>query len=840
MRELFAQAIASHQAGRLDEAKAGYEKILRVQPDHFDALHLSGVIQYQRERYADAVKMIKKAIEVNANLAPPYSNLGLALQKLGRPQEALSSYDRALALQPDYCEALLNRGNTLRELACFQDAMDSYDRAIAARPDYAEALNNRGLALGELKRLEEALASFDRALAGRPGYVDALNNRGTILCGLMRFEEALATFDRAIALESDRAEAHNNRGAALGGLLRHEEALAGYGRALALEPGYAEALYNQGVALSAMKRHDAALASYDRTLDLKPDYAEALNGRGTTLRNLTRHPEALASHDRAIAIRPDYPEALDNRGIALALLGRHEEALASHEEALRLRPEFPEALSNRAAVLRETGERCAAIEGYRQAVRADPNSLALRFKLLMAGIPVLAKDAREIESSRARFLEEARMLEAWSSSNCNDDEQEAVGAIQPFHLAYQEENNREMLGRYGTLCSKLMARWQQRNKIPVATRIAPGFSKMRLGIVSAHVHNHSVWNAIVKGWLQQIDRSRFEIDVFHLGTGHDEETDFARANCNRFDSGDRSLNAWARSISERQLDVLIYPEIGMDITTPRLASMRLAPVQIAAWGHPETTGISTIDYYWSAECFETPESQECYTEKLVPLPNLGCYYAPENVATVERSLGELGVNTGSPVFICPGTAFKYAPQHDQVFVDIARQLGDAQFVFFTFESVPLLSKRLRERLAKAFEAADLDYSKFVVFVPWQKKADFYAILRQADAFLDTLGFSGFNTAMQAIECGLPIVTREGRFMRGKFASAILKRMKLGELVADSDESYVDIALRLARDQAFNAAVRERIRASRQVLYRDSAPIRALEDFLIGLKSDRAL
>ncbi len=811
-----------------------------MQPDHFDALQLSGVIEYQLERYADAAKLIGKAIEANPNLAPPYSNLGLALQKLGRPQEALSNYDRALALQPDYFEALLNRGNTLRELARFQDAVDSYDRAIAARPNHAEALNNRGLALGELRRLEEALVSLDSALASRPGYVDALNNRGTILCGLKRFEEALAAFDRAIALESDRAQAHNNRGAALGGLLRHEEALASYGRALALEPGYAEAHYNHGVALSALKKHDAALASYDRALDLKPDYAEALNARGTTLRNLARHPEALASHDRAIAIRPDFPEALDNRGIVLALLARHEEALASHEEALRLRPEFLEALSNRAAVLRETGERCAAIEGFRHAVRVDPKSLALRFKLLMAGIPILANGAHEIESSRSQFLEEVRMLETWSSSNFNDDEQQAVGAMQPFHLAYQEENNREMLGRYGRLCSKLMARWQLRNKIPIAARLAPGLSKMRLGIVSAHVHNHSVWNAIVKGWLQQIDRSRFEIDVFHLGNGHDEETDFAMANCHRFHSGDKSLIAWAQSISERQLDVLIYPEIGMDITTPRLASMRLAPVQIAAWGHPETTGIPTIDYYWSAECFEAPESQECYTEKLVPLPNLGCYYTPENVATVETNLGELGVDTGSPVFICPGTAFKYAPQHDQVFVDIARQLGDAQFVFFTFESVPLLSKRLLERLSKAFEAADLDCSKFVVFLPWQKKAGFYAILRQADAFLDTLGFSGFNTAMQAIECGLPIVTREGRFMRGKFASAILKRMKLRELVADSDKSYVDIAVRLARDRAFNAAVREKIRASRPILYRDSAPIRALEDFLIGLKPDRAL
>ncbi len=381
-----------------------------------------------------------------------------------------------------------------------------------------------------------------------------------------------------------------------------------------------------------------------------------------------------------------------------------------------------------------------------------------------------------------------------------------------------------------------MTRWQLRNNIPIATRSAPARPRLRVGIASAHVHNHSVWNAIVKGWLETIDRHRFEIEVFHLGTEKDAQTDFAIARCDRFTHGDMNLNDWAAAIGERELDVLIYPEVGMDITTPRLASMRLAPVQIAAWGHPETTGLPTIDYYLSAECFETADSQAHYTERLVPLPNLGCYYAPQSVADERRDLGKFGIDAGSPLFICPGTPFKYAPQHDRVFVDIARRLENARFVFFTFEPVPLLSRRLRERIAKAFAGGGLDCSKHLVFVPWQSRAGFYAILRQADAFLDTIGFSGFNTAMQAIECGLPIVTREGRFMRGKFASAILHRMQLGELVSDSDESYVECAVRLVQDRQYNATVRERIRQSRQILYRDSAPIHALEDFLAGLRT----
>jgi predicted O-linked N-acetylglucosamine transferase (SPINDLY family) len=106
-------------------------------------------------------------------------------------------------------------------------------------------------------------------------------------------------------------------------------------------------------------------------------------------------------------------------------------------------------------------------------------------------------------------------------------------------------------------------------------------------------------------------------------------------------------------------------------------------------------------------------------------------------------------------------------------------------------------------------------------------------MKCADAYLDTIGFSGFNTAMQAVECGLPIVAREGRFMRGRLASGILKRMGLSELVATSEEDYIAIAVRLAQDAEYRRRMRERIVKTRHILFGDLAPVRALEEFLIN-------
>jgi predicted O-linked N-acetylglucosamine transferase (SPINDLY family) len=106
-------------------------------------------------------------------------------------------------------------------------------------------------------------------------------------------------------------------------------------------------------------------------------------------------------------------------------------------------------------------------------------------------------------------------------------------------------------------------------------------------------------------------------------------------------------------------------------------------------------------------------------------------------------------------------------------------------------------------------------------------------MKRADLYLDTIGFSGFNTAMQAVGSGLPIVTREGRFMRGRLASGLLKQMGLSELVAQSEEEYVATAARLVRDAEYGRQIRARIEVARASLREDIAPIRTLEDFLFN-------
>ena len=137
---------------------------------------------------------------------------------------------------------------------------------------------------------------------------------------------------------------------------------------------------------------------------------------------------------------------------------------------------------------------------------------------------------------------------------------------------------------------------------------------------------------------------------------------------------------------------------------------------------------------------------------------------------------------------------------------------------------------LEQRLARRFSAAGLHFADCVTFIPTLDRARYFGLMQRAHLLLDTLGFSGFNTAIQAIECGLPVVAREGEFMRGRLASGILRHIGMDALVATSDEAFVDSTVALTRDSARRNALRDEMIRQRGALFGDTAPVRALERF----------
>lgn len=828
-------AFQHYRQGQLEQAAARCAKVLAAEPDHPAALQVLAAVRFAERRFDDAVGLARRAAAAAPRAPGNHNNLGAMLMQLGRNAEALACFDKALALKPDFAEALNNRGHVLTALGRPGEALASLDHALKLRADYALAFANRGDALRALDRREEAVESYGRAVAADPRHAEALINRGGVLVELGRHEEALASLDRALTVEPGRAAAHFNRGKALSELGRHDEALSAYDRALAADPGYADALVNRGNALRLLRRPEEALQSFDRALAAAPGNVEALINRANASLEFRRWADALTGFDRVLMARPGSVAAHYGRGNALYAQNRLAEAAASFERAAALDPKDAAVLANLGMALADQGRRAEALDCYRRAIALDPSHAEARWRLCLHTIPILPAAGEDVMAARADFARELAALDRWLADHPPGD-RELVGNVQPFYLAYQEANNREFLSAYGRLCARLMQDWRSRQGLaPLAPRPSGGGGPVRVGVVSAHFLDHSVWNAIVKGWFEHFDRSRIALHAFHLGQRTDFETVLAQERALSFTPGAKTLRQWTDAIAAVAPDVLIYPEIGMDPMAVKLASLRLAPVQAACWGHPETTGLPTVDCFLSAEGMEPPGAEANYSETLVKLPRLGCCYARLAAEGEGRApdLAALGIASDVPLILCAGMPFKYAPERDGVLVEIARRLGSCRFVFFVDAKRRELSDRLKDRLAAAFSGAGLDFGKFVVFVPWQSRAGFHGMMKRADVYLDTIGFSGFNTAVQAVECGLPIVAWEGKFMRGRFASSILRHIGLGELATDTEAAYVDLAVRLATDAAYNREMRARIEAARGALFGDVETVRALEEFLVG-------
>ena len=301
--DLLQQGLALHKAGQLEQASVIYEEILKLNPKHFDANHLNGVIFFQNKNYLKAIETIKLAISINSshpsahsNLEKAYIDFGNLKFKLGELNEAINCYSQALLINKKDI-IFYNRGLVYKQINQIDLAISDYKQAIKINNNYFEAYSDLGIALKEIGNLDEALENYNKSIAINDSYINAYYNRGNVLKELKRLDEALTSYDRAIELKRD----------------------------------YAEAYYNRGIVLNELKRLDEALTSYDRAIELKSDYAEAYSNRGAVLKELKQLDQALTSYDRAIAIKPDYAEAYWNKSLALLLGGDFDKGFNEYE-----------------------------------------------------------------------------------------------------------------------------------------------------------------------------------------------------------------------------------------------------------------------------------------------------------------------------------------------------------------------------------------------------------------------------------------------------------------------------------------------------------------------------
>jgi protein O-GlcNAc transferase len=283
--QAYEAALKEQRAGRLAEAERLCHRVLEMQPDHSEALHMLGMLAFQAGHPQTGIDLIRRAIAISPNAAKYHVNLGSMLIPLGRLDEAISAYRRAIELRAGVPEVYTNLGN---------------------------ALAGKGQA-------DLAIASFQEALRLRPDFPEALFNLSNVYHDLGRFEEAIDCCRRAIALRPAWCPAYNNLGLSLRAAGRPSEAIAAFRQGLAISPGDSETHKNLGDTLHVTGDIDAAIACFEKTLQSRPGFLEALVSMGNAFKDSGRIGQAIGCYERALAIDPNCMLADANRVYVLSL-----------------------------------------------------------------------------------------------------------------------------------------------------------------------------------------------------------------------------------------------------------------------------------------------------------------------------------------------------------------------------------------------------------------------------------------------------------------------------------------------------------------------------------------
>jgi len=814
------QALAFHRRGMLAEAETCYAAILQAVPDHFDALHLLGVLRQQQGNSAEAARLIGAALRMNPCSVDALCSFGAVLHALNRHDEALAACDKALAIKPDHVEALCRRGATLLALRRVEEALAAFDRALAVDPDLPAALNHRGNALVRLDRLEEAVAAFDRALAVKPDQIEALIGRGNTLMLLDRCEEALAAFDRIIEIRSDHAMALGNGGLALVELGRYEEALDRFGRTLALTPDNVLTLDAYGNTLMLLDRCEEALAAFDRVIEIRPDNAMALGNGGLALVELGRYEEALDRFGKALDLTPDNVLTLDAYGNTLLLLNRHADALAAFDTALELAPDRPDLLKHRADALRELRRHDEAVQTYDRVLAAVPDdaeTLFYRGKSLWA----LGRLEQAIVSyERASALEDTRALgELVFCLLAIADWARADQLASALRKSIAKENFVHSFATVGIGLGPLDQLKAARSLIrdvvagapkPFIHSTAVDADKLRIAYLSSDFRHHAVGVAAAE-LFERHDRTRFEI--IGVSFGPDDKTGTRARIVAAFDRFHDVASHTDRDIARLLNDLQVHIAVDLNGLTegyrPGVLACRPAPIQINYLGYPGTTGAEYIDYVIADETVLPFAEQPFFTEKIVHLPD--CYHvndATRRISSYVAPRSDLGPPDRGMVFCCFNQPFKIAAPIFDVWMRLLTRVP-ASVLWLSELNDPAQANLRRHAAARGVDPDRL------IFAPrMDSSEDHLARHHAADLFLDTLPYNAHSTAIDALWAGLPVVTCAGIFFPGRVAASLLKAANLPELVTRSLADYEALAFRLATDPALLSSMRRKLADSR--------------------------
>ncbi len=697
---------------------------------------------------------------------------------------------RALAGRPDDANLHFLLGRALRMRGDRGGGETALRRAVALDARLASAWRELAVLALETGRLEAADEASAQLRALMPDALNSVFLRGHVLGLLQRFDEAEREFTLLRAVPGVPAA---RLGLVSDALARGVPATARYHavRLVEWEPELPAAWDALGQAAAAVQDWPASTAALRRASELAPDDLAIWQRRDAALDAARRGgDELVVVRERLLQLQPDSAVALEQLG--LAQIGAHRTA--------------------------------EAVDTFRQAAQRWPQRLLARW--MQFHTPRLP--CFESEAQRAQWLMDFDAgLEQFENAAIDaESAQRILGSVPSFVLAYQEGPHVELHRRHARVVRRLLDTATGNAFGDIAARPLRS-GRRRVGIVSSCLHQHSVTRAWGEALLA-LPAERFELYVFHTSARDDAMVQRFRARADHYVGGAHNFAAWTQWLREAELDVLIFLDLGLDVVNQCLAALRHAPVQVSTWAHPVTSGAETIDWFVSAQASEPPDAAAHYSESLHTLPRLGgCFLEPVQPPLPQRA------HDGRTRLVCAQNLYKLLPRHDALFGQILARTRDTTLDFLT-AATPGQAAGFERRLAPVLQAFAIDPARVRVHSTLSVDA-YLRHVADADLLLDTLGFSGGITTLDALWQERAWLTLPGECMRGRQSGAMLRQLGLDALVADSEADYVERAVTLVSSPEQIRELAHDIAERKHLLFGDREVCTAFADFLHNVR-----